>query len=120
MQVSELSLKVYVISGCARNVARTARSCTKTVDRLMHGVDDIIVLPHAEIIVGTPDRDFALTVLESRGRLWKPSLVTVQVHEYAVPAFAVNGIEGVFKGLQMFHLLRSRYFVSLHSAVLSN
>jgi hypothetical protein len=69
----------------------------------VHGIDDIIILAHAEIVVRAPDGDFPLTILEPGGGLWETALVTVKVDEDPVASFAVNGAKGVFEGFEMLH-----------------
>ena len=73
----------------------------------MHGIDDVFVLPHAQIVVRAPDRDFTLAILKPRDGLRKLSALPLQVDENAIATFTVNFAEGVFECFEVFHGNRS-------------
>ena len=103
VKVGQFPLKVDVESGRAGDVARAAGASAEAVDGFVHGVDNVIVLAHAEIVVRAPDGDLALAILEPGGSLREAALVPVKIHEHAVAAFAADRVEGVFERFQVLH-----------------
>ena len=57
MQVGELALKVHQWRVISRDVARAARADTAAPGSLDHRGHDLRALPHAEVVIGAPDRD---------------------------------------------------------------
>ncbi|MCY1554401.1 hypothetical protein D9M68_909700 [compost metagenome] len=62
VQVGQRTLQLDQRAVGARNIAGAARADAETAGGFLHGADHLGVLAHAEIIVGTPDGDFALIV----------------------------------------------------------
>ncbi len=90
MQVGELALEKHVIVVGTGDVAGAAGTGATVVDRLLHGIDHELVLPHAEIVVGAPDGDFLGAVFGVAGRARKIAALAFQISEDAVAAFLVK------------------------------
>jgi hypothetical protein len=58
VQVGELALKVHQWRVISRDVARAARADAAAPGSLDHRGHDLRALPHAEVVIGAPDRDF--------------------------------------------------------------
>ena len=99
----QLGLEVDVKPCRAGNVARAAGTGTEAVDRLVHGIDDIVVLAHAEIVVRAPDGDLAFAVGKARRGPGKASAMAVQVDKDPVTPLAMDSLQRVFKSFQVFH-----------------
>src|SRR3546814_14328201 len=55
MEVGKLGFEIDMIVRVAADIARTARPCTHIVQSPFHGGDDLGMLAHRELIVGTQD-----------------------------------------------------------------
>ena len=106
MKVSQLTLQIHVETGCAGNVACTARASAERIDSFVHCVDHVIILAHAKIVVRAPDDDvFFFAVLETRSRTRERPTVTLQVNKYAIPPFFANGADRLLESLEMLHYI---------------
>src|SRR6185295_6164710 len=110
VQAGQLAFEVDVVPGGARDVARAARSCSEGIHRLVHRLDYIRVLPHAEIVVRAPDGDvlLAAVIVPDRG-LGKLPPISLEVDEYPVAPLGPDFFQGVLESSQMFHGAITRY-----------
>ncbi len=63
MKIGEFLLEENVVMGGAADVTGAAGAGADIVDRIMHRLDDIGMLAHAEIVVAAPDDDVFDAVL---------------------------------------------------------
>ncbi len=89
VQVGQFFLKHDVIVVRARNIARPASPGAAMVERLPHGLQHVLVLPHAEVIVGAPDGDVVLLTAFAMTRR-RPAAPPLQVGKGPIPAFVVQ------------------------------
>ena len=105
MQVSELFLKLNVIVIRAGNIARSAGPCPACLDRLLHGGDHGGTLPHAEIVIGTPDCDIRSRAVLKTGSARKFTTMPFQFGKDPVPAFIVQSRQFAFEKCFEIHRL---------------
>ena len=90
VQVGQFCLQRDVMHGIARDVARPARAGAAGLYGIHHRADDIRVMGHSQIIVGTPDGDLARFVhVVDRPGLF--AALALQIGIDAVIAFGLQG-----------------------------
>ena len=103
MQIGELRLKLHMIMRGPGNVACAARTGPGTVDSLMHGCQHHRMLAHAQIVVGTPDRDRPAT---GRGHMLgagKCTAIPADIGKYPVPPFLMQLFQGLVEDAPVVH-----------------
>ena len=93
MQIGQLPLQHQMVMRCARDVARAARTRAAGVDRVFHRLPDGGMLTHAEVVVGTPDRDFFGGLGIMAPRLGEGAALPLQFRENAIVAFLFQRIQ---------------------------
>ena len=93
MQVRQLALEQHVVMVRAGDVARPTCAGAARIQCRMHRANDGGVLPHAEIVVGAPDRHFLRAAIGMARRARKGAAVAFQFSEDAVAPFAVEPID---------------------------
>ncbi len=73
VQVRKFALEFHVIVGRPRDIARAAGTRASSVDRLVHGRDDLWMLAHAKVIVGAPHGHLARLARRVMIGRWKKS-----------------------------------------------
>ncbi len=93
VKIGKLMFEFDVIMRRAGDVARAAGARSHLVDRPVHGFDHGRVLPHAEIVVGTPHDDVALALgcMECRAR--ERTAMADDVGKDAVTSFVLYGAQ---------------------------
>jgi hypothetical protein len=105
VQVGELRLQRHDRMIVAGNVPRAAGARTHALGCLGQGGDRGRVLPHAEIIVGAPDGDFAGSVRAVPQRRGKTAGNAFQIGEDAVAPLGLQRIEGGMEETLVIHRL---------------
>src|SRR5579863_3451444 len=93
----------------ASDVARTAGAGTHAGCGLDHGADHFRMLPHAEIIVGAPDRDVLRPLWRMPNSMRKRARNSLEVGKKPVAPLAPQPGQSVGeKGIVIHHLAASR------------
>jgi len=95
MKIRQLLFQLHVIPRGAGNVARAAGAGADIVQRLVHGLEHVRVLGHAEIVVGAPDDHLlhvALVVIIKRAGII--ATLAPELGEIAVAPFLVQFLDG--------------------------
>ena len=103
MQVCQFAFQHHMGMGCAADVAGAACPCADGVQRGMHGRQDIGVLPHAQIIVGTPDRHlirFGPVVLSDR----KIATLAFKFGKHTIVAVFFQALQSVLENIFVIHV----------------
>ena len=79
--------------GVAADVAGAAGAGADLVQRLLHRLDDVRVLAHAEIVVGAPDGDRLGAIAAEAARVREAALGAQDVDEDAVAALVVKAVD---------------------------
>src|SRR3546814_16044308 len=91
MEVGKLGFEIDMIVRVAADIARTARPCPHIVQSRFHGGDDLGMLAHREVAVGTPDgARFGPAVTGTAACAGEGALVTQDVEEHTVAPPAVS------------------------------
>src|SRR5205814_1212348 len=106
VQIGKLGLEQDVIVIGAGNIAGATRTRPDLVQRLMHGGKHFRVLAHAEIIVGTPDRDFTLTVPPTMQGPRESPPDPANIGEFAITALVAHLAERGFESCGIIECLR--------------
>ncbi len=104
VEVGEGAFEFHVVVVGAGDVARSARAGAAPVQRLVHRVEHLRVLAHAEIVVGAPHGDFlrAATFMVALGPR-KRAAPTLEVREDAIIAGVPKSVEAVGEVLFVVH-----------------
>ena len=103
MQVAQFALEQHVEMVGAGNVARTAGAGAAAVDRGVHRGQHLRMLAHAQIIVGTPDRDFLPGTVPVPGRLREMPRMALDIGEHAIAAFPVQIVDPLAEETVVLH-----------------
>ena len=100
MQICQFAFELDVEMRVAADVARTAGTCTHIVQCFFHRRDNLGMLAHGEVIVGTPDRDRLRPVMavEAAG-VGIGTLVAQDVDEHPVPPFGMKPVDRLVENL---------------------
>ena len=97
MQIGQFKLKLDMVMGGAGDIARTARARTVGINGFVHGLQNHRILALAQIVVGTPDHDFALSLRRHPGRARKVTAMALQISKYPIAAL---GTDLTYRGLE--------------------
>src|SRR5215831_14785937 len=97
MEVRQFALEQDVIMIGTRDIARATGARTATIEGLMHGGEHRRMLPHSEIVVGTPDRDFLLSAIGMKCRPRKAPCFPLEVSENSVSPFPAKRFQPLAK-----------------------
>ena len=86
MQIGKLALQHYVVMGGAGNVSGAAGAGASIVDRILHGAQNVRVLPHSQVIVAAPDSDFVGAVAGVARRIGECAGMALQIGEDPIAA----------------------------------
>src|SRR5215471_12186428 len=70
-----------------RDITRATGTRPTTIESLMHGGEYGGMLPHSEVVVGTPDRDFLLAAIGMKCRPGKFPCLPLEVSENSISPF---------------------------------
>ena len=93
MQIGQFLLQHHMVVVGAADVSRAAGAGAAAVQRLMHGVQNRLVLAHAEVVVGAPDGDGDLPAFPVMGGAREAAGVTFEVGENPVVALASKAVQ---------------------------
>lgn len=95
MKISEFFFQLDMITGRARDIACTARSCSRRINRGFYSFNNAIILTHAEIVIGTPYSDVLLIkIVFIPRRTGECPLLAPDVSEDSIAAFFTHRIYG--------------------------
>ncbi len=97
MEVGKLLFEQDVVVVGAGDVAGAAGTGATLVDGEFHRLGHFRVLAHAEIIVGTPDRDIRRAFGRIARRLGEAALLALKVGENAIAAFLMQAVQLVLE-----------------------
>ena len=97
VQVGKLALEKNVVVGGARDIPGASRTRATVVDGVLHRLDHLGMLAHAEIVVGTPDGHFLRAVRRVARGARKIAAVTLDIGKNAVAAFLVRPVQLALK-----------------------
>jgi len=88
---------------CASNIARPARPCARCVNRFMHCGQNNRMLPHAKVVIPTPNCDVLFAAIWPRpNRMRKLAILALNIDEGPVAAFFVKLVQcGVEFGVKI-------------------
>src|SRR5215471_1267624 len=86
-----------------RDIARATGSRPATIESLMHGGEHGRMLPHSEIVVGTPDCDFLLSAIGMKCRPGKPPCLPLEVSEDSISPFPAKRFQPFAKICLVIH-----------------
>mmetsp|Transcript_7652 Transcript_7652/g.18739 ORF Transcript_7652/g.18739 Transcript_7652/m.18739 type:complete len:246 (+) Transcript_7652:1588-2325(+) len=89
----------------AADVARAPRARPSGVECGMACLEDLLVLAHAEVVVGAPDLDLIPLAVLEEGRVGEPAAVALQGREDAVAALLVQLLDRLLDGLVVEELI---------------
>ena len=119
MQVGQFAFQIDMIMGVAADIAGAAGAGADIVQRFLHGGDDLGMLTHGEIVVGTPDGDGLGPVMavEAAGVGIGPAIAQ-DVDEHAIATFFMEPVDRLRKDVLVVHyassrFIRARHFLSL-------
>ena len=93
VQIGKLALQQDMVVVGAADIARAARPCPRTVERLMHRREHLGMLAHAEIVVRAPDGDVARAALAVIGGGRKAADLTLQIGKDPVAALTAQAVQ---------------------------
>ena len=79
MQIGQFMLKFYQRMVGARNVARTTSARPHLAGRFTQRFNDVLILAHAQVVVGAPHRDFPRRCAGTVNSPWKLADDTLQI-----------------------------------------
>ena len=90
LKIGKGFLQLYVIAGCAGNIAGTTGTCAGFIQHFLNSINNLIILAHAKIIIATPNGDFLfLAVWAAPGCVWEIAFFAANIHEYPIAAFVM-------------------------------
>src|ERR1700746_557046 len=92
MQLSQFPLQKHVIMICARDVAGSSGTRAAPLDRLVHRSQDLRMLAHTEIVVGTPNNHLT-SMLPMMCGTREGTGVALEFREDSVASFTPQTIE---------------------------
>jgi len=95
VQVGELVFEQQMHMVVARDVARPAGAGADRPQRFLHRCEDRRVLPHAEIIIGAPDRHLGADPVIEGAR--EVAAAPLEIGEDAVPPLGAQPIQALFE-----------------------
>jgi hypothetical protein len=104
MQRGEVLFQQYMFMIGAGYIPRATRTCPATIQRFMHGIQHIRVLPHAEIVIRTPNGHFTTYALIVPRCTWKLATAPFQICKYPIPAFTAKAIKLTLEKFLVIHL----------------
>ena len=105
VQIGERALELDQRAIGTRDVARAAGADAEPASRLLHGRDYLVVLSHAQVIVGAPDGDLpGIVGLIAKQGAREASRDPFDVGENAVALFLPERVNGVFEYSAIIHL----------------
>jgi hypothetical protein len=107
MQRGEVLFQQYMFMIGAGYIPRATRTCPATIQRFMHGIQHIRVLPHAEIIIRTPDSHFTTNTLVVTRCARELSAAPFKISENPIPAFAPQAIKLTLEKFFVIHVTLS-------------
>ena len=109
VQAGQLPLQQHMIMVGAGNIAGAARAGAAFVQRLVHRLQNLGVLGHAEVVVGAPDRDPSFLLAAKVAGAGKIPAVSFDVIENAVAALGLDRGNGLCK---IFVIIKGHGFFS--------
>ena len=104
MKVGQRTLQFDMIIRRSGNIAGAASSGADIVDRLLHGLGHAGALPHAEIVIGTPDSDIAdIAFIRPPAGFRKLAFIAAQIGEDAIAAFRAHTGDRRFECVLIVH-----------------
>jgi hypothetical protein len=93
-----------MIMGIATDIARTARTCAHIMQSVFHRINDVGMLPHAQIVVRAPYGDILGTIMTRKtARARVIALVPQYIDKYAIAAFGVKPVDRLFENSVIVH-----------------
>ena len=114
VQVGKLALEQNVVVGGARDIPGASRTRATVVDGLLHRLDHLGVLAHAEIVVGTPDGDFLRAIGRVARGAREIAPMALQIGKHAVAAFLVQAVQLALEKSFEVHLILQNRATVLH------
>ncbi len=99
MQIRQLIFKRYEGVTGAGNITRAASPGRLAKRSVSHGGADFLALPHAKIIVGTPDGDISRAVWAMPHRHGMPSCNPFQFNKMPIAILTFERVYSLLKGL---------------------
>lgn len=106
MKFGQFGLKINDVSGVASDVTSASSACPCLINGSVHGFDDIGVLAHAKVVVGTPDCNLLKdSFIISSNCLGKLVLLSQNVYKRSVTAFVFQNFDLLFAGFEIIERL---------------
>jgi hypothetical protein len=99
VQIRQLSLKQQVVVIGSAYIARATCACTAAPDSLLHRGNHRGMLTHAQVIVGTPNRNIPSTALKMIGGLRKLTGFPFKIGEIPIIAILFQLLKLIFEKL---------------------
>jgi hypothetical protein len=97
----------------AGDIACTASPCPATIQRFMHRGKHITMLPHAKIIIGTPDSNLTPHTLVMPNSAGEFTAAAFKIGENAVPPFPAEAIKLCLEEFFVIHVKLSLPRISI-------
>ena len=94
MQIGQFLLELHQRMMGAGNIAGAACAGADTRGSFHHGADNLGMLAHPEIVVGTPDHDVALALRRVPDRMREAAREPFEVGENPIAALVMEAVEG--------------------------
>nr|AAD21557.1 unknown [Zymomonas mobilis subsp. mobilis ZM4 = ATCC 31821] len=106
-----------MIMGGSADIAGAARTCTDVIQGFFHGRNNIGILPHRQIVIGTPNRNWGRTIMtgETTG-IGEMAFIPQNIDKHTIAAFFMQALnrlaENMFVIQRMTLLLTKEAFVT--------
>ena len=104
MQIGQFLFQPLVPNRRARDIPRTARTCTRSIKRLVHGGQNDRMLAHAKIVIAAPHGDRCLgSVGLAPDCMREMAAPPLDINESAVTPFLVQAVDRVVQQGRIVH-----------------